>query len=93
VHGRLSAWNGNPTFRIWRVGTHRILGVNNAANDGDESTDALPAEVRNAMRKGADAISTDIFGDYLVCPFTRSRPGWMRYVCIAQASRLVAKPR
>ncbi len=27
VHGRLSAWNGAPTMRIWRIGTKRILGV------------------------------------------------------------------
>jgi hypothetical protein len=27
VHGRLSAFNGNPTFRIWRIGTKRYLGV------------------------------------------------------------------
>jgi hypothetical protein len=27
VHGRLSAWNGSPTMRIWRTGTKRILGV------------------------------------------------------------------
>lgn len=27
VHGRLSSWNGNPTFRIWPTGTKRMLGV------------------------------------------------------------------
>jgi hypothetical protein len=27
VHGRLSAWNGTPTYRILRIGTRRILGV------------------------------------------------------------------
>jgi hypothetical protein len=27
VRGRLSAANGNPTFRIWPIGTHRMLGV------------------------------------------------------------------
>jgi hypothetical protein len=70
-----------------------MLGVNTAANDGDESMDALSAEVRNVMPKGADAVSTDIYGDYRVCPFTKSRPGRMQYVCIARASRLIANPR
>lgn len=28
VHGRLTGpYNGDPTFRIWRIGTHRMLGV------------------------------------------------------------------
>jgi hypothetical protein len=27
IYGRLNAWNGNPTFRIWIVGTSRMLGV------------------------------------------------------------------
>src|SRR5439155_26631041 len=27
VHGRLAYYNGNPSFRIWRIGTDRILGV------------------------------------------------------------------
>lgn len=27
VHGRLSNWNGNPTQRIWIIGTKRVLGV------------------------------------------------------------------
>lgn len=93
VHGRLNIWQGNPTFRIWRVGTHRIFGVNTAGNDDDESADVLPAEVRSAMPIGPDAELNNVYGDYLVCPFSRSRPGWMQYVCIAKASHVVAKPR
>jgi len=27
VHGRLSAYNGAPSLRIWPIGTHRLLGV------------------------------------------------------------------
>ena len=27
IHGRLRAYNGNPTFRIWPIGTRRIVGV------------------------------------------------------------------
>jgi hypothetical protein len=25
VHGRLNPWNGTPIFRIWLVGTNRLL--------------------------------------------------------------------
>src|SRR5260370_7960810 len=27
THGRLTVYNGNPSFRIWRIGTTKILGV------------------------------------------------------------------
>src|SRR5689334_2514264 len=30
VHGRLRAYNGNPTYRIWPAGTRRLLGVTGA---------------------------------------------------------------
>jgi hypothetical protein len=93
IHGRLGAWNGAPTFRIWRVGSHRILGVNTAANGGDSEQQPLPPEVLKATPKAADLFSTDLYGDYRVCPFTRSRPGRMQYVCIAKATRLIAVPR
>src|SRR5690348_17907438 len=29
THGRLMVYNGNPSFRIWKTGTRRILGVFN----------------------------------------------------------------
>src|SRR5438045_754398 len=32
MHGRLSVYNGNPTFRIWQIGTHHILGVFNGSS-------------------------------------------------------------
>jgi hypothetical protein len=27
VHGRLMYYNGTPSFRVWVVGTNRVLGV------------------------------------------------------------------
>jgi hypothetical protein len=90
LHGRLDAWNGNPTFRIWRVGGKRILGLDSA---GDPGSDPRPPAVINAMSGGADAFSTSVWGDYRVCPFTRVRPGRMQFVCIAKADHLVARPR
>ena len=82
VHGRLSAYNGAPTFRIWRVGTQRVLGV-----AGGESP-IMPPELK--MQTGFDV---DIYGDYEVCPFTPSRPGRMQMVCIESASRLLQQSK
>ena len=35
VHGRLMAYNGTPTFRIWVVGTKRLLGVHQTQSSDD----------------------------------------------------------
>jgi hypothetical protein len=87
THGRLSAANGNPTFRIWPIGTHRMLGVN-APSGSDQD---LPPKVRR--RLPADAFRARLIGDFRLCPFTRSRPERMQFVCIAGATRTVASRR
>lgn len=86
VHGRIAAANGNPTFRIWIVGTHRVLGVLGRSWEEDENGDMLPAPVRRAL--GRNPFLTRVFAEFLVCPLSRERPGWMQYVCIAAAQRL-----
>ena len=77
VHGRLDFWNGNPTVRIWRVGTRRILGTRD---------DPLPANLAKEMDWGVEA-----WGDFTVCPFTKERPGVMRTVCIESAENVFLK--
>jgi hypothetical protein len=74
VYGQLSAWNGTPTYRIWRIGTRRILGVSN---------DILPESVAANMDWAVEAS-----GDFLVCPFTRERAGRMQQVCVESASNV-----
>jgi hypothetical protein len=95
IRGRLLAYNGTPTFRIWPVGTHRLLGVNGSgptAADADDQPD-LGLLLKDVTPSRGDWFETSVYGDYLVCPFTRSRPGWMQYVCIARASHVIARPR
>jgi hypothetical protein len=57
THGRLSVYNGNPSFRIWKIGTHRLLGVFNGPShfppripsfDDDVFNPELPAELYGA---------------------------------------------
>lgn len=82
VHGRLSIWNGTPSLRMSRIGTNRILGVR---------TETAPANVSKLW--GTDPFRTEIYGDFEVCPFTKSKPGEMQMVCVESASHLLAKPR
>lgn len=85
VHGRLSVYNGAPTLRIWKVGTRRMLGVS-------EQRFAV-AGYRNIPEDIGKQVTFDtaLYGDYLVCPFTRSRPGEMQLVCIEKGKNLVAR--
>jgi hypothetical protein len=57
THGRLSVYEGNPTLRIWKLGTHRILGVYNGPShfpprissfDDDVFNPELPANLGDA---------------------------------------------
>jgi hypothetical protein len=90
VHGRLAIWNGNPSVRIWPVGTRRELGV--VAPDGDAAGDhLLPGPIATLIQASPD--HTVVFGDYRVCPLSPDKPGRMRIVYIAGASRLRAAPR
>ena len=78
VHGRLFAANGTPSFRIWPVGTRRLLGVHG---------DMLPPELGGAR---APSMGTDgdvaVYGDFTVCPLTHDRPGHMRMVTVTAIS-------
>ncbi len=81
VHGRLRAYNGNPTFRIWPVGTKRLLGV----------TGVKPGQEPILPRDLPCGFDCDVFGDFLVCPFTDDKPGVMRRVCVESASNKTVK--
>jgi len=69
VHGRLGVYNGG--LRIWKVGTHRMLGV----------WYEVPKEVTDILDEhGWDNVF--IYGDITVCPLTMEKPGEMQMVCV-----------
>lgn len=82
VRGRLSFYNGGPSTRIWRVGTHRMLGV---------PSEIIRENVSDAL--GPKPFDTEVYGDFKVCPFTKEKSGAMQMVCIESASGLTAEPR
>jgi hypothetical protein len=79
VHGRLRAYNGNPTFRIWPIGTRRLLGVT-GPHPGEEPL--MPAGL------GCD-FDHDVYADFEVCPFTAKKEGVMQRTCIEAARKPV----
>lgn len=82
VRGRLRFGNGNPALRMWQVGAERMLGV------WDDEEPIVPANVAAALEPG---LGRTVYGDFLVCPFTLERAGWMRMVCIESARNLVVR--
>jgi hypothetical protein len=83
LHGRLRAYNGNPTFRIWPVGTRRIIGVT-GARPGDPPI--MPDDL-------ACGFSCDVMADFEVCPFSESRPGVMQRACVEAAGNKITRQR
>src|SRR5262245_66335177 len=61
VHGRLTVQNGIP-FKIWIIGTKRLLGVRNM----DDLHSLLQEHLSETSR---------IYGDFTVCPLEPDRPG------------------
>lgn len=86
VRGRLSLYNGAPTIRLWRVGTRRILGV--SASYSQAGYSSIPDELERRLD-----WETEMWGDFLVCPFTRLRPKEMQMICIEDGKNVVVRKR
>ena len=82
IHGRVRVVNGAGTV-IWRIGTDRLLEV--------EDEELVPANFSKAVYGPGDVYGRDVFGDFEVCPFSKSKPGEMQMVCVESASRLVVR--
>jgi hypothetical protein len=86
VRGRLSAWNGSPTWRISLPGSTRVLGV---------TTSKLPPSVDESLPASLGNLDWNIetIASFEVCPFSRRKSGAMQMVCIESASDVTHKPR
>ncbi|MFH0796018.1 MAG: hypothetical protein V2A65_03060 [Candidatus Omnitrophota bacterium] len=81
VHGRLSMWNGNPSMRIWIIGTKRMLGI----REGTQ----LPENLEKLLI----GFDTEVYGDFTVCHLAPYAEGDMQIVCVQAASNLIVKKR
>jgi len=81
IHGRLAQYNGGTTFRIWKIGTSRMFAVANET--------PLPRQITAKIRD----FDTEVYGEFVVCPLTTARPGYMQMVSVKSAKNLRAKQR
>jgi hypothetical protein len=82
IHGRLSCYNGGSTYRIWVIGSKRMLYV---------AGDRTPAIERlNKYFTDSDSWFThDIFADFTVEPLAPDKKGYMRPVRVIAIKRVV----
>jgi len=101
THGRLSVYNGDPSWRLWKIGTKRILGVFSgpshypARSDADMEDPELPANLDRIYQailprkeRLKEAFPDVAFGDFEICPLEPERKGWMQAVCIESAKNI-----
>ena len=93
THGRLSLYNGgSPNFRLWKIGTHRVLGIYSGPGAGPFN-DGLP-EVEEDVELPANLMKHDftkasVFGDFEVCPLAPEKEEHMQPACIESAKNIV----
>ena len=73
---------------MWKVGTKRIVGILAHDDDRDARFPSLPPEVAKKL-----SFEAHVYGDFLVCPFTKERPGWMQFVCVDSGKNLIVSER
>ena len=85
IRGRVRFYNGNPSYRIWIIGTNRLLGLSeHLGTTTDREWPIVPENLSNLMNPW-----DDVFGNFVVCPFTKYTSGWMQFVCVESASNFV----
>lgn len=82
VHGRLSRYSGNPSHRIWIVGTHRLLGV----SESKDEVPSMPKELFPFL-----SSQREVFGDFVVEALTPYKQGTMQMVRIVSVSKTVVR--
>lgn len=91
THGRLNFANGAPSYRIWKIGTKRILGVYSGPltypprTDKDSQLAEFPPEIDKVFRPPENAV----YADFEICPLEPERKGEMQAVCIESAKDIV----
>jgi hypothetical protein len=83
ARGRLYAANGGGSgFRIWLVGTSRIVWITPKIDP------AVPREIRDRFKP----FDEELYGNFTFVPLRPDQPGVMREVCLVSGEKLTARP-
>lgn len=105
TRGRLSIYEGGaPSYRLWKIGTRRMLGIFNGPSHFPPSIDeydkipelptnllrAYEADIRR-MKKATGitwTIPPPVFADFEICPLEPEKKDTMQAVCIESAKNI-----
>jgi hypothetical protein len=91
THGRIRIGNGTPAYRLWKIGTKRLLGIYSGPstyNDSLSLDNENPEFPANVEKIWTPRVGAPLYGDFEVCPLAPERPGAMRPVCVESAKNL-----
>ena len=91
TRGRVQYGNGTPAIRLWKTGTHRLLGIYSGPSvnfRGDDQEDNEHPELPDNVAEHLLPLGTTIWGDFEVCPLEPERPHVMQPACIEAAKNV-----
>jgi hypothetical protein len=103
THGRLGFYQGNPAFRVWKIGTKRVLGIFSGPSSyhgpiadttplDDNESPEFPANVRRTLKTHQESgLPLRIFADFEVCPLEPEKAGAMQAACIESAKNITTE--
>jgi hypothetical protein len=92
AHGRLSLYDGTPSYRLWKTGTRRILGIYSGPEaERRDPLDNEHPEFPTNLDRAFKTPYSQIFADFEICPLESERPGEMQAACIESAKNLVVR--
>jgi hypothetical protein len=80
--------NGTPSYRLWKIGTHRILGIYSGPSVDRYGLDNESPEFPPNIEKNLDSYNNVIYADFEVCPLEPEKTETMQAVCIESAKNL-----
>jgi hypothetical protein len=99
THGRLAVSNGSVNWRLWKIGTHDLLGIYSGPSAFatryetlDSEAPQLPRNVQAVFDSSSNSIyEVELFANFEVCPLEPHIYGHMQAACIESAKHLVVK--
>ena len=92
TRGRLSIYNGNPSLRVWKIGTKHLFGIYSGPStfpprtSEDSESPELPPNLESL--DGPLDDGGEIFADFEVCPLRPEHPHQMQPACIESAKNV-----
>jgi hypothetical protein len=99
THGRLAVYNGSVNWRLWKIGTHNLLGIYSGPaamptrfDTLDSESPQLPKNLETIFERVQDPVyEISVYADFEVCPLEPHIPGHMQAACIESAKHLVIR--